>query len=112
MTLKFTANDFYLLAIFAIVARIASAVVVVDFILAFGSINARIRLAFVDVQLTNGAGESSAGTVALEAAKLIDAHTRIEARVRLAIVDVSFALPTSHSRYANAGKVSDLVNTS
>ena len=105
-------NQFCLFTIFSFISRVAYTTVVVDFVLAHGSVNTWIGFTFVNVQLANGSRKTSARTVALEATKLIDTWSIVVTWIWFTVVDVDLTNSTSHARNTNTSEVRHSVNAS
>lgn len=88
----------------------AIAEVVLNPVQALGTIRARIREAFVYVQLTILALITGATAVTTEATQLVDALTTIQAGISHTVVNVDVTDAARHSRNAVAGEVVDPVD--
>lgn len=88
----------------------AIAEVVLNPVQALGTIRARIREAFVYVQLTILALITGATAVTTEATQLVDALTTIQAGISHTVVNVDVTYAARHSRNAVAGEVVDPVD--
>lgn len=93
------------LAVFASIAGVTFALVVIYFVHTLGSVGARIRVALVDVVLAVGSRVAGLVAVAQVTSELIDAPAAILAGLGLTIVDVDLAEPSRHSGNTHAGKV-------
>lgn len=101
-----------LVAVLALVARMAFAEIVLHLIYAPGTVRAGIRHAFIDVQLTVLALVSCATAIAMEAAQLVDTEAIVETRRRDTVINVNVTDPTRHARYAGAREIVNHINAS
>ena len=89
------------LAIFAGVSVVTSTIVVIDTIGASSIIDARLRGAFVDINLTMSAFEAGVVAIAVVLVDAVHAEAAVETRLRFAFIDVDLAVSSGEAR--NAG---------
>lgn len=99
------------LTVLAVVSGVTLALVIVHLVDTLGPVGARIRLALVNVQLTEETGIAGLIAVAQESSQLIDTTAAVLARLRLTIIDVNFAKSPRHSRNTHARKIGHPVDT-